>query len=258
MAGDIHKYWFDHPEVWATINQERFRREPAALLSLFQRLGGVSSVLDVGCGTGGHLAALSDAGLRTVGVDKNEQMVAFARSNIRGPEFIVGDMRRFRLPDQFDALICLCTTFSYNLTNDEVAASLRSFRRALRLGGFLIIDVFNAIALIQGRSFVETREETWAQFPKLRLEHRHRIDCRRQLLLDEMRWFDGNELVHTDSCEFRLFFPQELAYLMASSGFDVLDLMGGMDGKDVELHGPRLVVVARVVGKAVARVDRTA
>jgi SAM-dependent methyltransferase len=245
MAGDIHKYWFDHPEVWATINQERFRREPAALLSLFQRLGGVSSVLDVGCGTGGHLAALSDAGLRTVGVDKNEHVVAFARSQHRGPEFIVGDMRGLRVSGQFDALTCLCTTFSYNLTNDEVVAALRSFRGALRVGGSLIIDVFNAIALVQGRSFVETREETWPQFPKLRLEHRHRIDCRRQVLLDEMRWFDGHELVHTDLSEFRPFFPQELAYLIASNGFDVLDLMGGLDGKDFELHGPRLIVVGR-------------
>ncbi|MGH7826565.1 MAG: hypothetical protein ACREQ7_15505 [Candidatus Binatia bacterium] len=60
-----------------------------------------------------------------------------------------------------------------------------------------------------------------------------------------MLWFDGNELVHADPSEFRLFFPQELAYFVASNGFEVVELLGGVDGKDSALKGPRLVVVGR-------------
>ena len=55
MQRPVDKYLFDHPEIWEQNNQPRFDREPAFLAEVFRRYGSVERVLDVGCGTGGHL-----------------------------------------------------------------------------------------------------------------------------------------------------------------------------------------------------------
>ena len=79
MQRPVDKYLFDHPEIWEQNNQPRFDREPAFLAEVFRRYGSVERVLDVGCGTGGHLDRLSRLGLTGTGVDLNERMLDYAR-----------------------------------------------------------------------------------------------------------------------------------------------------------------------------------
>ena len=62
MPRPVDKYVFDHPEIWEQNNRARFDREPAFLAEVFRRYGSVERVLDVGCGTGGHLEHLSRLG----------------------------------------------------------------------------------------------------------------------------------------------------------------------------------------------------
>ena len=80
MQRPVGKYLFDHPEIWEQNNQSRFDREPAFLAEVFRRYGSVERVLDVGCGTGGHLDRLSRLGLTGTGVDLNERMLDYARN----------------------------------------------------------------------------------------------------------------------------------------------------------------------------------
>jgi predicted TPR repeat methyltransferase len=75
MQRPVDKYLFDHPEIWEHNNQSRFDREPPFLAEVFRRSGSVERVLDVGCGTGGHLDRLSRLGLIGTGVDLNERML---------------------------------------------------------------------------------------------------------------------------------------------------------------------------------------
>lgn len=248
MPRPVDKYLFDHPEIWEENNRARFEREPSFLVEVFrQHHGDVGRVLDVGCGTGGHLDRLAQLGLSGVGVDLNERMIEHARSTRPHLTFELADMRDLAFDAEFDAVVCLCTTFCYNTTNEDVARSLGAFHRALRPGGLVVIDVFNPIGFIQTRGYLDRMEEEWPS-SGVRYVTEHRIDEVRQLQVATQSVVRGDgEVVQSDVTEFRLFFPQELRYFLDSNGFQFLAFYGDFDTERTTLDGPRLIVVAEKV-----------
>jgi len=246
MPRPVDKYLFDHPEIWEQNNQSRFDREAPFLVEVFGRYGSVERVLDVGCGTGGHLDRLSQLGFTGTGVDLNERMVDFARRARPHLEFHAADMRALPFDDEFDAVLCLCTTFSYNTTNEDIITSLACFHRALRSGGLVVIDVFNPIRFIETRGYLEEIESVWESF-NLRYVTAHDIDEARQLQIATQSVFrlDDRELLQSDVTEFRLFFPQELRYFLETSAFRFLRFYGGFDAESSSLDGTRLIAVAQ-------------
>jgi SAM-dependent methyltransferase len=246
MQRPVDKYLFDHPEIWEQNNQPRFDREPAFLAEVFRRYGSVERVLDVGCGTGGHLDRLSRLGLTGTGVDLNERMLDYARNAHPHLRFHVADMRALPFDDEFDAVVCLCTTFSYNTTNEDVVTALGCFHRALRPGGLVVIDVFNPIRFIQTRGYLEEIEQVWESFD-LRCVTAHDVDEARQVQIATQSVFriDDRQLVQSDVTEFRLFFPQELRYFLETNAFRFLCFYGDFDVESTSLDGTRLIAVAQ-------------
>jgi SAM-dependent methyltransferase len=246
MARPVDKYLFDHPEIFEQNNRSRFDRETPFLAEVFRHYGSVERVLDVGCGTGGHLDRLSRLGLAGTGVDLNERMLDYARTARPHLQFHIADMRALRFDQEFDAVICLNTTFSYNLTNEDVVTALDCFHRALRPGGLVVIDVFNPIRLIQTRGYREEIDAIWESF-NLRYVTAHDIDEARQLQIATQSVFrtDDQTLVQSDITEFRLFFPQELRYFLETSAFQFLCFYGDFDRERTSLDGTRLIGVAQ-------------
>lgn len=241
-----HKYYFDRPEIWEEVNQGRFEREPKFLLDIFKKYGEVKEILDVGCGTGSHLAKLEEFGLTGIGIDLNEKMIEFAKQKYPSLKFDVKDMRELDYSNQFDAVLCLCTTFSYNTTNDEVVASLRGFSKALRKGGIIVIDLLNTMGFIQKIKFENKIEASYEKFG-LRSETEHRIDENRQILIEKRSIFSArdNKQVKSDTTDFRLFFPQEFKLFLETSGFEFLEFYGSYDIGHTILDKSRMIVVAK-------------
>lgn len=63
------------------------------------RLSAGAAVVDVGCGTGRAAAELSQRGMRVVGVDLSEQMLAAARDRWPGNDFRCADATALPLQD---------------------------------------------------------------------------------------------------------------------------------------------------------------
>ena len=91
-------------------------------------------VLDVGCATGSFCRLLRRRGVEAEGVDINPRFVEAARAKNPDGRFHVGDMRTLTLGQTFDVVACLGTTFCYNLTNREIAATLARLREHVRPG----------------------------------------------------------------------------------------------------------------------------
>jgi ubiquinone/menaquinone biosynthesis C-methylase UbiE len=65
-------------------------------------------LLDVGCGTGHHMASLRERGFEVVGVDGSEEMIAHARANNPGAKLKVADVDSLPFPDSsFDLVLCI-------------------------------------------------------------------------------------------------------------------------------------------------------
>lgn len=109
---------------------------PAVLQALLQcPLPADGCLLEVGCGTGNYLAALTQAtGCAGWGIDPSESMLAHARHNAPGASFERARAERLPYPQASFDLI-----FSVDVIHHvaERAAYFQEARRALRPGGWL-------------------------------------------------------------------------------------------------------------------------
>jgi len=101
-----------------------------------------SIVLDIGSGTGQHVALFNQKGIKTVGVDMSPAMVEISQQNFPAFEYRVGDAQQVTLypADAFTHITCLYFTLYY------MQNKLRFFKNAytwLQPGGYLIIHLVN-------------------------------------------------------------------------------------------------------------------
>ena len=105
---------------------------------LVERLGpGCRSVLEPGCGSGRMLAALSAQGLKAVGIDTSEEMLALARE--RGCEVVPGDMTDFDLGRRFDGAVSVVSTVG-TLGVDALGSHLDAVARHLEPGARYLVQ----------------------------------------------------------------------------------------------------------------------
>lgn len=102
------------------------------------RSGG-NTLLDVGCGTGGHLAHLRRQ-YRCDGLDLDGGLLSIARERYPDSAFHQGDMAHFDLDRRYDALVCLFSAIGYVRTTDRLRQTLRTFARHLAPGGVVLVE----------------------------------------------------------------------------------------------------------------------
>lgn len=119
---------------------------------------GVKTVLDVGCGTATHLALLEKSGYSCDGIDYNAEMIAIAKTKLKGHIFH-GDMRSFQLNKCYDAVLSLFAVFNHNLNLEDAHNNLYQLKSHLKRHGLLILDLRNPQA--SGK-----KSDSWEKLPK--------------------------------------------------------------------------------------------
>lgn len=110
----------------------------------------VSSILDLGCGTGLLAATFAEGGRRSVvGVDPAGAMLDVARKRPGGGhvEWIEDDARGVRLDRRFDLVVLTGHAFQVFLTRADRAAVLATIARHLEPDGRFVFDTRNPDAL---------------------------------------------------------------------------------------------------------------
>lgn len=121
--------------------QKPYEAEAEALHGVIQRhlRSGGSALLDVGCGSGNHLAHLRRH-YRCDGVDLDAGLLDIARQRYPGSRFIQSDMAEFGLGRRYDALTCLFNAIGYVRTPERLGQTMRTFARHLAPGGVAVIE----------------------------------------------------------------------------------------------------------------------
>jgi len=136
-----------------------YRGECELLERLFARHAGspVSTILDLGCGTGGHTLVLTERGYSMIGVDRSVEMLDVARAKANAlpeasrPVFVHADLTTVDVVRQCDAAIMMFAVLGYQVAPGAALAALRAAHRNLRPGGLLIADAWYGPAVLAQR-----------------------------------------------------------------------------------------------------------
>ena len=128
-------------------------------------LGGVESVCDLCCGTGGTAIEFANAGFKTSGVDLSPTMLRIAKEKAAragaGVKFTRADMRKFILNEPVDLITCEFDALNHVPLKSDLKMVAKSVVKALRRGGYFYFDVNNIGAFENVWTlgwFQETRE----------------------------------------------------------------------------------------------------
>jgi SAM-dependent methyltransferase len=197
-----------------------------------------TSVLDVGCGTGRHLEALSETIAECWGVDYVDANVAYARKT--RPNLVIhqGDMRTIRFGRTFDVVTCFGNVLSYALTNADLGRAAETFAAHAHAGTLLIVDVLNARCYLEGDGFQERIEGT-VDTPDFKATSvsLHSLDRGARLLKRTRVWHIPGRPDVEDYAEYRLLYPEELRRLLEADGFEVADMYDNREFTTTGLAG---------------------
>ncbi len=141
------KLYHELAEYYFSIEKKsREIREDIALIVSLMRGREKPVILDIGCGTGEHLAQLHQHGFRCFGLDNSEEMIRIARERFPGTASLMRtDMTEFDFFEEFDIVICLFGTFNYLLEDSQVEKVLWNTWRALKPGCIALFEIWNSI-----------------------------------------------------------------------------------------------------------------
>lgn len=141
----LTKLYTEFAEIYHEMYQSIFdyRSQFRECHSILKKQHG-KSVLELGCGAGDLAPYFFEGGYNYTGMDAAKPMLQIGRRERPGTRFLHGDMCRFSSRRKFDAVVILGRSFTYMTTNAQALDALRCIRGALRPGGVLIFDNFEA------------------------------------------------------------------------------------------------------------------
>lgn len=98
-----------------------------------------NTLLDVACGTGGHLAYLKHR-YQAEGLDLDSNLLAIARQRHPEVRFHHADMVDFDLGRRFDSVVCLFSAIGYVVTFERLRAAIAAMAHHLSPGGVLLVE----------------------------------------------------------------------------------------------------------------------
>jgi SAM-dependent methyltransferase len=235
--------WFDSP-MYEALYAHRDDQEARQLSELIHPRfpqAAYPRLLDLACGRGRHTLNLARLGYAVTGLDLSPRAISIAREKLASrhqkADFILGDMRN-PLPETFDGVVNLFTSFGYFDDDEQNRTVLRAIRAMLRPGGFLVLDYLN---------------ERWVRNTLVPRETGSLPSC--EYTID--RWISGSMVMKKISMfrpgspprefneQVKLYGNDWFTVELEALGFRITERLGGYDGSSFDHErSPRLITIA--------------
>jgi glycine/sarcosine N-methyltransferase len=188
-------------DVMTAFEQRLSRERPA--FNAFVDAHQIRTAVDAGAGTGLHTLLLSEAGVTVTAVDGSRRMIAALEAHAAARHVTVktavadlADTDR-NVDAPVDAVFCLGNTLPHCLTPESLKRVLGSFRRAIRPGGLLVVQLLNYRRILREREeLLSVREIDGVRFTR-RYEFGERL-VRFIITREDLRGASPAETMSTD------------------------------------------------------------
>jgi SAM-dependent methyltransferase len=194
------------------------------------------TILDCGCGTGGHAIPLAKRGYEVTGIDLSEEMINIAKEKASksgvSVDLIKMDLRELQLNKKFDACICMFAVIDYLTSNKDLLKVLSNIREHLKSDSLLVFDFWYGPAVLTilptpKMKIIKKEGVKIVRFAEPHLDTFHHI-CKVKYYLIVTK---ENSVVYEgkEKHAVRFYFPEEIKHYLEESGFQLLRLCPFLD-----------------------------
>lgn len=189
----------------------------------------VTTILNMGCGTGRHDFELAKLGYQMTGVDLSAEMIKVAQEALHdgdcGPTFEVADIRSYKPKQKYDAVISLFHVMSYQNQNEDVLSAFKVAADALDTGGIFVFDAWYGPGVLSDPPSVRVKKVEDVQNSLIRYANPvmhvqdNVVDVCYQVLVIDKQTSVSKEIdeVH----HMRYFFKPEIELMLNLTGFEL-------------------------------------
>jgi SAM-dependent methyltransferase len=214
-----------------------------------------SNLMDLGCGTGKHVALLSKMGYAATGVDRSSEMIAIAKAN--GPidtgklRFLEGDARNVLLEEQFDVVTALFHVMSYQTGNEDISSVFKTAERHLPTNGLFIFDCWYGPGVLSDPPVVRIKRMENEEIKVLRISepvlfpNENRVDVHYDIQIHEKKNNSQGPSLIKEVHSMRYLFHPEIELYSKNKGFEIIDFREWMKDNKPGLNTWNAVFVCR-------------
>lgn len=236
-------------------SDKNYEMECSFLEEVFRQYAAVKveRIIDLSCGTGGHIIPLAKRGYSTWGVDSSAPMIRLAREKAFQAgcktELRSGSMTRIPFRGKFEACISMFDSIDYLQRDADVVATFGSVSSHLVSGGIFVLQFWNGPAVLklgptQRHKVVENGELKLIRLSDSSLVTNYR-SCRvsyRLIVIRGAKMIDDFREDHL----LRYFDPDCLCTLLERSGLTVLKVLRPYEvGKEADDNDWSVIAVAK-------------
>lgn len=206
------------------------------------RLKRGAKLLDLCCGPARHAIPLAKKGLAVTGYDFSADYLKEAGAKARKAKvkltLLRGDMRRLKFKNEFDAVINLFTSFGYFRRFSDDIKTLKGISRALKPGGFFMIDIIHGAFVrknFAGRNWAELEDGSY---------HLEEAALTKDGVINAWTRIKNGK-VRKRSFFSRLYSRPRITAALRQAGLTPLKFWGSFSGARLTPKTNRLIVLAR-------------
>jgi SAM-dependent methyltransferase len=248
------KDWFetyfdeDYFKLYSILLTPEVSRKESVFVAKALGLRKGMKIMDLACGQGRISINLAKSGYKVTGVDLSAHLLGIAkrdaaRRNVK-VRFIRKDMRRIAFKGEFDAVICMLTSFGY-FNDRENKDIVRKVALSLKRGGKFLLDVGNPEWLIGN-----LKPHAERRIGDMMVEENRSISVDNKHVKNAITYsYPDNGKSRTVTTEFRQYSEAELRKMLGACGLSVHEVFGDYDvSKPLTSASKRLLVVSEKVG----------
>jgi len=211
------------------VKPEEYKNEAEKTLVLIEkyRLSSGNDLLDLACGTGGHISYWRTR-YTVTGLDISPEMLAIARRKFPDVAFHSGDMADFAIGREFDAMVCLWGSIGFVRTPERLNQALVTFAAHLKSGGVLCLTPWSTQEDFKPDIVVESVKHPGVRIARME-NVRRKAPGLAEVDFHHLIGRDGKVTCHRQSMEIGLFSRQQYRDAIEGAGLELMEYYRGSE-----------------------------